>query len=296
MQLKYGHTQISIYDDAKRRGVFYFGHLLHAYLTAYQSAVISSIFLPQTSTTDAALTATGADLPGIDGIASNAPMPPLPNGGLAGNNNNNNVAAMNQQQINEQAQALSRLNPSVLVGNPALLQLLQQQILVQNQQQQQAPMQQSQQGVQGGTSSTPNQMAQPNITTSAQMPMAQHNHDLQAKIMALQRLQAMQQQPQQQAGGIPQLINTMNMGGLNTANANLGGGMPNMTSAVTTGMAGGAAAGATQTSQHAGNDPNRPLHIVVHHHHTNDGGNSSGSTAVAPTNDQANPVAGGASS
>ena len=222
-------------------------------------------------------------------------MPPLPNGGLAGNNNNNNVAAMNQQQINEQAQALSRLNPSVLVGNPALLQLLQQQILVQNQQQQQAPMQQSRQGVQGGTSSTPNQMAQPNITSSAQMPMAQQTQDLQAKIMAHQRLQAMQQQPQQQAGGIPQLINTMNMGGLNGTNANLGGGMANMTNAAATGMAGGAAAGESHTSQNAGNDPNRPLHIVVHHHHTNDGGNSSGSTAVAPTNDQANPIVGGES-
>ena len=224
-------------------------------------------------------------------------MPPLPNSGLAGNNNNN-MAAMNQQQINEQAQALSRLNPSVLVGNPALLQLLQQQILVQNQQsqhQQQKPqmsVQQPQQVLQAGTSSTPNQMAPPNITSSAQMPMLQPPQDLQAKLMALQRLQAMQQQPQPQAGGIPQLINTMNMGGLNTANANLGGGMPNMTSAATTGMAGGAAAGATQTSQNAGNDPNRPLHIVVHHHHTNDGGNSSGSKAGAPTHDQANPPGG----
>ena len=263
-------------------------------LTSYY--IYSSLYfdtLPQTSTTDAALTATGADLPGIDGTANgNAPMPPLSNGGLPGSINTN-VAAMNQQQINEQAQALSRLNPSVLVGNPALLQLLQQQILVQNQQQQQqqTPMQQSQQGVQAGTSSTPNQMAQPNITSSAQMPMAQQTQDLQAKIMALQRLQAMQQQqPQQQAGGgIPQLINTMNMGSLNAANANLGGGMANMTNATNGMTAGGGAA------QNAGNDPSRPLHIVVHHHHTNDGGGSTGNSATVPTNDQANHIVGGES-
>ena len=250
--------------------------------------------LPQTSATDAALSATGADLPGI-GSASNIPMPPLPNSGLAGNSNNN-VAAMSQQQINEQAQALSRLNPSVLVGNPALLQLLQQQILVQNQQSQhqqkaQMPVQQPQQVLQVGASSTPNQMAPPNITSSAQMPMLQPPQDLQAKLMALQRLQAMQQQPQPQAGGIPQLINTMNMGRLGAANANLGGGMPNMTNAAT-GMA-GSAAGAAPTSQNAGNDPNRPLHIVVHHHHTNDGSSSTGNKEAISTNDQVDPVAGG---
>ena len=148
-----------------------------------------------------------------------------------------------------------------------------------------------QQVLQAGTSSTSNQMAPPNITSSAPMPMLQPTQDLQAKLMALQRLQAMQQQPQPQAGGIPQLITTMNMGGLGAANANLGGGMPNMTNAAT-GMAGGAA-GATQTSQNAGNDPNRPLHIVVHHHHTNDGSSSTGNKEVISTNDQADPVAGG---
>lgn len=227
-------------------------------------------------------------------------MPPLPNGTLPGNNNNT-VAAMNQQQINEQAQALSRLNPSVLVGNPALLQLLRQQILVQNQQSQpqqpQMPVHQPQQVVQAGaSSSTPNQMARPNITSSAHMPMAQQTQDLQAKIMALQRLQAMQQQqqPQQQAGGIPQLINTRNIGGLSVANTNLSGGMANMGNTAT-GMAavGAAAGGLTQTSQNASNDPNRPLHIVVHHHHTNDGGGSSGNAAPIATNDQINLVADG---
>ena len=205
--------------------------------------------------TDAALTATGGELPS----SGSAPMPPLTGGG-GGLAAGNTAPALNQQEINQQAQALARLNPSVLVGNPALLQLLQQQLLVQNQQNQQQQQQKQQ----------------------AQLQAQQSQTD--AALMAMRQLQAMHQhqQPQQQhhMGGIPQLINMNTAGGMNAANANL------------VGMQLAPPSNAQQQpSQNSGADPNRPLHIVVHHHHANDGGggvsteaNSNNASALSSAN------------
>lgn len=221
----------------------------HIYISPHSNALYHLI--SQTSMTDAALTATGGELPS----SSSAPMPPLTGGGV-GLSAGNTAPALNQHEINQQAQALARLNPSVLVGNPALLQLLQQQLLVQNQQQQQKQQ--------------------------AQLQAQQSQTD--ATLMAMRQLQAMQhhQHPQQHQpmGGIPQLINMQNAGGMNAANANLGG----MQLAPPSNAQ-------QQPSQNSGADPSHPVHIVVHHHHANDerGGvstkaNSNNSSALSSAN------------
>ena len=170
-------------------------------------------------------------------------MPPLPGATVEINSTSTpDAAATAQQAINQQAQVLASLNPSMLAGNPALLQLLNQQAQVQQLQkaQQQQPL-------------TPSQMSAPASQQSA----------LQAQLLALQNLQqsVQQQQHQPQQGQQSHFAALASLPGVQ--------GMTTLAGAPSPGLGAGAAS----------QNPSAPVQIVVHHHH-NDGRTSSGTPSL----------------